>query len=353
MTRQFLTDIVTSEQIPALAIEVSRETETIQSLAFGQLNPSSESPSATTDTIFLVASITKPVVTTAVMLLVERGLLSLDDLVHQLIPEFNNNGKEDVQVYHLMTHTSGLPDMLPENTQLRQEHAPLAEFVKRICQLPLDFTPGTQIQYQSCGIALLGEIIERLTGNSLPHFLHGEIFQPLQMHRTSLGLGPLPVDQIAYIDVGVEMENESWNWNSDYWRNFAAPWGGMFSTVKDLSRFGQMFLQQGKLGQQQCLLSPATVEAMTADHTAYLPQIPANQKVKSAWGLGWRIHTPFNMLFGSLPSAGTFGHYGATGTVTWIDLQRRVVCVILTSQPKAHQTGILARCSNILATAID
>ena len=298
MTRQFLADIVTSEQIPALAIAVSRETETIQSLAFGHLNPSSESPSATTDTIFLVASITKPVVTTAVMLLVERGLLKLDDLVHRLIPEFNNNGKEDVQVYHLMTHTSGLPDMLPENTQLRQEHALLAEFVKRICQLPLDFTPGTQIQYQSCGIALLGEIIERLPGNS-------------------------------------------------------APWGGMFSTAKDLSRFGQMFLQQGKLGQQQCVLSPATVEAMTADHTAYLPQIPANQKVKSAWGLGWRIHTPFNMLFGSLPSAGTFGHYGATGTVTWIDLQRRVVCVILTSQPKAHQMGILARCSNIVAAAID
>ena len=219
MTRQFLADIVTSEQIPALAIAVSRETETIQSLAFGHLNPSSESPSATTDTIFLVASITKPVVTTAVMLLVERGLLKLDDLVHRLIPEFNNNGKEDVQVYHLMTHTSGLPDMLPENTQLRQEHALLAEFVKRICQLPLDFTPGTQIQYQSCGIALLGEIIERLTGNSLPHFLHVEIFQPLQMHRTSLGLGPLPVDQIAYIDVGAEMENESWNWNRDYWEN--------------------------------------------------------------------------------------------------------------------------------------
>ena len=93
MTRKFLTDIVASEQIPALAIEVFRETETIQSLAFGQLNPSSESPSATTDTIFLVASITKPVVTTAVMLLVERGLLKLDDLVHQLIPELNNNVK--------------------------------------------------------------------------------------------------------------------------------------------------------------------------------------------------------------------------------------------------------------------
>ena len=352
MTRQFLADIVASDQIPALAVAISRETETIQSLAFGQLNPSPESSPATTDTIFLVASITKPVVATAVMLLVERGLLKLDDPVHRVIPEFNNNGKEDVQVYHLMTHTSGLPDMLPENTQLRQEHAPLSEFVKRICQLPLDFTPGTQIQYQSCGIALLGEIVERLTGDSLPHFLHGEIFQPLQMHRTSLGLGPLPVGQVAYINVGAEMENESWNWNRDYWRNFAAPWGGMFSTVKDLSRFGQMFLEQGKLEQQR-VLSPATVKAMTVDHTAFLPQIPANQKVKLAWGLGWRIHTPFNMLFGSLPSAGTFGHYGATGTVTWIDPQRRVVCVILTSQPKAHQTGILARCSNIVAAAVN
>ena len=91
MTRQFLADIVASEQIPALAVAISRETETIQSLAFGQLNPSPESPPATTDTIFLVASITKPVVATAVMLLVERGLLKLGDPVHRVIPEFNNN----------------------------------------------------------------------------------------------------------------------------------------------------------------------------------------------------------------------------------------------------------------------
>src|SRR5204863_4860487 len=119
------------------------------------------------DSVYLVASITKPVTTTALMILVERGRVSLGDPVSTYLPEFRGGEKSKVRVLDLLAHTSGLPDMLPENTALRRAHAPLSEFVKDACSTPLLFTPGTQCRYQSMGILLAAEIVERLTKTAL------------------------------------------------------------------------------------------------------------------------------------------------------------------------------------------
>src|SRR5205085_1842877 len=97
------------------------------------------------------------------------------------------NGKQEVRVHHLMTHTSGLPDMLPNNEQLRQQHQPFSVFVEKNCELPLQFRPGTGVCYQSAGIAILAEIVHQISGVSLSEFLRKEIFMPLGMHDTSLG----------------------------------------------------------------------------------------------------------------------------------------------------------------------
>ena len=102
------------------------------------------------------------------MLLVERGGLLLDERAAHYLPAFGNRGKDAIRIHHLMSHTSGLPDMTPDNLALRRDHAPLAVFIDRICQLGLDFPPGAGVQYQSTGIAILGEIVARVSGSPLP-----------------------------------------------------------------------------------------------------------------------------------------------------------------------------------------
>src|SRR5262249_36138159 len=142
---------------------------------------------ARADSLFLVASLSKPVTVTAAMILVERGLIALDDRVVLFVPKFAANGKKDVHIRHLMTHTSGLPDMPPDNLQLRREQKPLAAFIDSTCRLPLLFEPGTKVNYQSMGTAMLGEVVHQVSGMTLPEFLAKEMFAPLGMTDSSLG----------------------------------------------------------------------------------------------------------------------------------------------------------------------
>jgi CubicO group peptidase (beta-lactamase class C family) len=250
-----------------------------------------------------------------------------------------------------MTHTSGLPDMLPEDRQLRAEHAPLAEFVRRICALPLGFAPGTSVQYQSCGTAMLGAVVERITSMPLRNFLRQEIFDPLGMADTALGAQGLPVERIAHVNVDQEMRGKDWGWNTPYWWQFGAPWGGMFSTVGNMLRFGQMFLNGGEVEGVR-ILSPATVQVMTADQTAAMPHLTAVVRATNSWGLGWRRQPPGEWSFwGNLLAPGSFGHGGATGTVLWMDPVRQLVCALFTTQPSALSEGLLGRCSNLVVAA--
>ena len=113
-------------------------------------------------TPFLIASITKPMTVSAVMLLRDQGALRLDDPVQKFLPQFTGGDRKSVTVKHLLTHTSGLPDMLPDNTELRKKHAALSAFIDGACQVPLGFTSGTKVSYQSMGILLAAAIVEKI-----------------------------------------------------------------------------------------------------------------------------------------------------------------------------------------------
>src|SRR4029453_4379837 len=100
----------------------------------------------------------------AVLWLRDRRELALEDPVQKYLSAFRDAGRDAVTIRHLLTHTSGLPDMLPENTDLRRQHAPLSEFVARTCRTPLLFSPGTKVSYQSMGILLAAAIVEKVSG---------------------------------------------------------------------------------------------------------------------------------------------------------------------------------------------
>src|SRR6185503_7986952 len=177
----------------AASILVARRGTIVLHKGFGRLSRKPDSAQVTPDSVFLLASITKPVTACALMLLVERGRVSLKDPVSRYLPEFTGGGREKVLVRDLLAHTSGLPDMLPENIELRRAHAPLSKFVRHAYKTPLLYDPGTSFRYQSMGILLAGEIVERLSGMRLREFEQKEIFQPLGMNHSALGLGTMRI----------------------------------------------------------------------------------------------------------------------------------------------------------------
>lgn len=303
-----------SGDVTAAVLHVRNDGRTFEK-AFGKApNP---------EAVFLIASITKPMTITGVMLLADRGQIGLNDPVQKYIPEFRGGGREAVQVRHLLTHTSGLPDMLPENEELRKRHAPLSEFVSGACKTPLLFKPGTEVRYQSMGILLASDIVRRISGRSIHEFLKAEVFEPLGMKRTSLDLGGRAIADTMPSQVP---EVTDWDWNSPYWRNLGAPWGGAHSTAGDISRLLQYFAEP-----RSGILKRETAAAMVQNQNAGL---------KKSWGFGWMVGST---ELGKGCSPGTFGHSGSTGTLCWHDPKKATTFVLLTTKPANLSNPTLIR----------
>ena len=313
-----------SGQVSAATISVRHKGRVLQR-AFGK--------ATTVDAVFLIASITKPMTATALMILVDRREVSLSDPVQRFIPEFRGEGRELVLVKHLLTHTSGLPDMLPEDQDLRKAHAPLAEFVERTCRTPLLFKPGSEVRYQSMGFLLAADIASRVTKESFPSFLNHHVFVPLAMRDTSLGLGGRAISQTLQCQV---VHPSDWDWNSSYWRNLGAPWGGAHSTVSDLARFLEYFTHPG-----QRILKSETAAAMIANQT---------EGLNKRWGFGWMLN---NGQFGDGCSNATFGHSGSTGTLCWLDPKKDLSFVLLTTKPAAESNKTLLYPVSERVSAVD
>jgi len=299
---------------------------------FGNMSRKAGAKPCRSDSVFLVASISKPVTAMAVMRLVDQGRIALDDPAQKYLPEFTGDGRERVTVRNLLTHTSGLPDMLPDNLELRKRQAPLKDFVSGAFRTPLLFPPGTRVSYQSMGILLASEIVERVSGMPLDRFLQREIFGPLKMRHSSMGIGKRKVEDTVQCDLPARGElrmqdsDSSWNWNSSYWRQLGVPWGGMHTTVGDINRLLQAMLEKGRP-----ILQPAVGESMIRNQNAQLDK---------PWGLGWAVGE--NALYDGA-SAKVFGHSGATGTLCWADPDRKLTFVLFTNRPLDNDPGQFLR----------
>ena len=309
--RKLLDAAAASGKMRAASLYV-REGNTVLSAGFGAAKP---------ETPFLLASITKPMTATGVMHLVDHRELALTDPVRKFIPEFDGGGREKITVHMLLTHTSGLPDMLPENEELRKRHAPLADFVAATCKTPLLFTPGTRMKYQSMGILLAAEIAQRITGTPFPEYLRQNVFLPLVMRETTLGLGKRTIASTAQCQAPADND---WNWNSPYWRNLGVPWGGAHATAENVARFLRSFLTaDGRV------VRTATAQMMIQNQ---------NTKLKDPWGIGFSVKPG---SFGKRCSASTFGHSGSTGTLCWTDPESGGCFVLLTTWPAAQSSQVL------------
>ena len=349
-------ELCSSRLVGAIGIFVSRGDRTTGTRLFGRQRLADEADGTIRDdAVFLIASITKPIVAMSALLLVEAGQVRLDDRVSRYLPEFGNNGKNGIRIRHLLTHTSGLPDMLTENQQLREAGAGLEEFVAGTCRVEPDFQPGRGVQYQSMGFAILGEVIARVSGQGCADWLNSQVIGPLGLESTRLGAsddwfdGERPmVDRIAEIRTPPEQEGVDWNWNQRYWRQLGAPWGGLLTTPRELAVIGRMMLEGGR-----GVISPASVSAATCNQLSAMADVPEADRRCKPWGLGWRLNWPATSAnFGDLLGPATYGHWGATGTLMWIDPDRDTVCVILTTEPQEPHGRQIAQLSNAISASL-
>lgn len=340
--------------IPGGAILVGRRGKVLPARYFGRQGPEADAAPIHPQGIFLLASITKPIVYLAGMMMVERGKLGLTEPVASYLPDFAAHHKEEIRVHHLFTHTSGLPDMLDANTELRRRHAPLEEFTRGAMRdtVPL-FPAGTQFHYQSLGTLLVAELVQRLSGLTIHEFLKREIFLPLGLADTSLGSGNLDPARLVRVQVPDYQGNDAsdYGWNSDYWRALGSPWGGMFSTPEDFAVLCQLMLHGGELGGTR-LLSPASVTAMTGNRLEDYPDLPEPLRRCRPWGLGWALNHPGQHdTWGDTLPRTAFGHIGATGTMAWMDREREGFALIFTTALRERAPWRLVRLSNAVASA--
>lgn len=339
--------------VPGGAILVGRNGKAVAPRFFGRQGPEPGAEPIRKDAMFYLASVTKPVIYMAAMRLVERGKLNLGDRVTRYLPEFTGGGREDAQVLHLFTHTSGLPDELPDNAELRRKQSPLKAFVEGSLKAELLFKLGTRYGYASCGTILVAEIIQRLSGQSVREFVRAEIVGPLGLKSTGLGSQGFAAERLVRAVVPEYQKDEGADWNSKYWREFGSPAGGMFSTPADVAVICALLLNGGAWNGVK-LPSPAAVRMMTSNRLDDFPDMPEPVRRTQPWGLGWRLnHAGTPDSWGDLLDRRAFGHTGSVGNLVWMNPHTKGFCIILSNYLRSRAPWRLVHLSNAIAAAFE
>jgi uncharacterized protein YbbC (DUF1343 family)/CubicO group peptidase (beta-lactamase class C family) len=328
-------------QMPGAVLLVWHNGQVMYHKAFGNRSLEPRREMMTLDTIFDLASLTKVVATTtAIMQLVERGQVRLNDPVAKYIPEFAQNGKEDITVRNLLTHYSGLRGDL-DLAQAWQGRE--TAFSMAFAETPV-VPPGSRFLYSDINFIVLGALIERVSGVPEDEYCQKNIFTPLRMPHTHFlppaawksSIAPTEYDEQDKMLRGVVHDPTA--------RRMGGVSGhaGLFSTAGDLSIFAQALLVGSKV------LGPLAVEKMTT------PQQPPTED--NLRGFGWDIDSPLSSNRGELLPVGSFGHTGWTGTSIWIDPTTRTYIILLTNsvhpRGKGNVIGLRAKVATAVAAAL-
>lgn len=310
--------------------------------AYGNRTVAPHAEAMTPDTIFDVGALTQVLVTTTcVMRLEQLGQIKLNDPVAKYIPDFAQNGKQDITVRMLLTHYSGLPADL----EFKDSWRGLQEGYNRANAAKLVNPPGARFLYSDVGFVVLGELVQKVSGMALDQYAQAHIFGPLGMTSTRFNPPPSWSPRIAATQrdehTGLTLQGTVHDPTARLMGGVAGN-AGLFSTADDIAKFAQAMLDGGTP-----ILSPLIVEKMTT------PQQPAN--MTSVRALGWDIDSPFSFARGELLPVGSFGHTSATGSSLWIDPTTHTYIVLLTNDTLVQGGSVLAlrtEVANAVATAL-
>ncbi len=341
--RAKMQEFVDRNDISGAVTVVGRRSGIISIDAVGSLRVEDNHPMPR-DGIFRIASMTKPITAIGIMILVDKGELSVDDPVDKHLPEFRGQmlvaardgetvtlkkPSRPITIRDLLTHTSGLPGGMPpglSDLYAKRNHT-LAEAVMAFSQRPLDFEPGTKWAYCNAGIDTLGRIIEVVSGKSYEGFLATNISEPLGMKDTACFLDNSRRTRLAGLYekkdgklvaaanplIGVDPE-----------ARYSMPAGGLISTGQDLAKLYQMMLGRGTLGKTR-IISESSVATMTQLQTG---DLTAGFTPGMGFGFGWAVvREPQGVT--EMLSSGSFGHGGAFGTQAWIDPKQDLFVILL------------------------
>jgi uncharacterized protein YbbC (DUF1343 family)/CubicO group peptidase (beta-lactamase class C family) len=318
---------------------VGHDGRVIYRKAFGQRSLEPTRSVMTIDTIFDMASLTKVVATTtAIMQLIDQGKVRPNDPVVKYIPEFGQNGKQDVTVRDLLTHYSGLQPDFDLNPPWNGREAGLSLAFGEVPIAP----PETRFIYSDTNFIVLGALVERVSGISLESYCSQNIFAPLGMSHTRFlpprdwlpQIAPTEYDEKGQMLHGIVHDPRARRMGG------VAGHAGLFSTADDISKFAQTLLDGGG-----SVLSPPAIEKMIS------PQQPPN--ASTLRGFGWDIDSPFSSNRGDFLPVGSFGHTGFTGTSLWIDPTTKSYIILLTNavHPHGHNSATVSLRTRV-ATAI-
>jgi len=344
------------KDFPGAVLLVARKGKVVYRKAFGLSQTVPESGPLTADMIFDLASLTKPVATaTAVMILVERGEIRLWDRVREYVPEFSTwygekgLAGEEARLWHLLTHTSGLPpytDAKEAAAKLGDPCTP-ADLAGLIARIPKEAPAGKEFVYSCLNYITLAHIVQKVSGKTIAEFTEEAVFKPLGMKRTFYRPSAEVLDLCVPTEVvdGKPLRGVVHDPLARLQGGLSGN-AGLFSTADDLAIFAQMLLDGGRRGAAR-VLSPLSVERMTEIY----PRVGGAGR-----GLGWDIDTDYSTVRGDLFGPASYGHSGYTGTSLWIDPETRTAVVLLTNRvhpdDKGNIIALRSKVANVVAASI-
>lgn len=287
--------------------------------SYGRVSTEAGAPAMETDTVFDLASLTKVLATApSIVKLADEGKLDLRAPVTRWFPEFVGKGRDDLLPLHLLTHTSGLPDLEPTRDITIQGVLELAS------TLTLPDLPGSVFTYSDINFILLGELVSRLSGSGLDVFAAENFYAPLGMRdtgfnpsRSLISRSAPTLDHLGRFQTGVVQDRNARSLGG------VAGHAGLFGTAADIARFCRMMLHGGELSGKR-VLSEAAVRLMI-----YPFQVDGGKVVR---GLGWDVDSPYSSPKGGGFSEISFGHTGYSGTSVWIDPQEDLFVILLATR---------------------
>lgn len=344
---EIITQSIAKNYFPGAQLIVGDDNKIIYEKSFGNFTYDEFSPAVTDESIYDLASLTKVIATTsAIMKLYQEGKIDINDKVVKYIPEFANNGKENINILNLLLHNSGLKAFIP----FYKYYSTKEEVINAIYNAELDYEPDTKFVYSDLNAILLGFIVEKVSGQSLDKYCEVNIFEPLGMRSTSF----LPDDKMKERIPPTE--------NDTYWRNRllkgevhdeaasilggVAGNAGLFSNAEDLYKFMRLLLNNGSYYnpysrglKEEKLFEPEYVSLFTKRFTEVF--------YTNSRALGWDtkpdvLPSKYRMPCGELISDNCFGHTGYTGTSVWCDRDRKLIIIFLTNRvyPSRDNEGI-------------
>jgi CubicO group peptidase (beta-lactamase class C family) len=324
-------DVIVANEVPGVVTVVATHDSVLRMDAQGWADPEHKS-FMRVDSIFWIASMSKPITATAVLMLMEEGKLSLDDPISKYIPELSGlktaDGKtQRITLRQLLTHTSGMGEATDEEAKTART---LSDLVPAFASKPLAFEPGSQWKYCQSGILTLGRIVEIVSGVPFEVFVQKRIFDPLGMKDTTFYLTATQMprwvipakrdgEQLVPAEIGL-LYGHPPTWREHY----PASNGGLFSTAPDYTRFAQMLLSGGVFDGRRYL----TTESVRIMATVQSGDLVTGFTPGNGWGLGVGIvRQPQGVT--AMLSPGTFGHGGGYGTQAWIDRKKDIVLIMM------------------------